>query len=188
LSHAAWGLQGRTVLLSVGRMDTRERYKGHDRVIMALPQLLAAGHDVVYIVLGDGDDLERLLALAAANGVAERVRCMGAVGRETLIEAYRMADIFVMPSTGEGFGIAFLEAMASGTPAIGLDVAGARDALGEGELGTAVAESELADALGRALERPRPDGAALAAAVRRSFGRERFAAGARLALARLSSA
>ena len=50
------GLQDKRVLLTVGRMDSRERYKGHDRVIAAIPQLVAAGHDVVYLVVGEGDD------------------------------------------------------------------------------------------------------------------------------------
>ena len=129
----------------------------------------------IYVVIGEGDDRARLEMLAREAGVGERVRFLGAVGRQTLVEAYRMADLFVMPSTGEGFGIAFLEAMASGTPALGLAVAGARDALADGELGMAVTESELLSALARALERPKPNGHALAAAVRARFGRERFA-------------
>ena len=54
---------------------------------------------------------------------------MGEVGPDTLVDAYRMADLFVMPSTGEGFGIAFIEAMACGTPALGLCVCGARTPL-----------------------------------------------------------
>ena len=62
--RAKWGLEGKRVLLTVGRMDARERYKGHDRVIEALPQLVAAGHDVIYVVLGDGDDVGRLKTTA----------------------------------------------------------------------------------------------------------------------------
>lgn len=73
----------------------------------------------------------RLEGLAREIGVSDRVRLVGALPRETLIGAYRMADLFVMPSTGEGLGVAFLEAMACGTPVLGLDVAGARDALCE---------------------------------------------------------
>jgi len=186
--RAAWDLQGKCVLLSVGRMDARERYKGHDRVIAAIARLVAEGHDVVYVVVGEGDDLPRLKTLAVETGVADRVRFMGAARRETLIDAYRMADLFVMPSTGEGFGIAFLEAMASGTPALGLAVAGARDALADGDLGTAVAEPEFLPTLMRVLARPKPNFHALAAAVRDRFGHASFAAGTRAALNRLMEA
>jgi len=93
-----------------------------------------------------------------------------------------------MPSTGEGFGVAFLEAMASGTPALGLDVAGARDALADGRLGTAVPEADLLSAIDRALAAPRPNPYALAGAARALFGRERFVAAAFAALSRLAEA
>ena len=147
--RAKWGLEGKRVLLTVGRMDARERYKGHDLVIEALPQLVAAGHDVIYVVLGDGDDVARLKTTALGLGVADRVRFMGEVGPDILVEAYRMADLFVMPSTGEGFGIAFIEAMACGTPALGLCACGARDAFGNGELGATTTEAELPAAIAR---------------------------------------
>jgi phosphatidylinositol alpha-1,6-mannosyltransferase len=186
--RAAWGLQDKRVLLTVGRMDARERYKGHDRVIDAIPTLVAAGHDVVYLLVGDGDDRPRLEARACGAGVADRVRFVGSVESPTLIEVYRTADLFVMPSTGEGFGIAFLEAMASGTPALGLGIAGARDALADGEFGTAVTDCALATALASALERPRREPEALSAAVRSRFGSESFATGARAAFTRVLTA
>jgi len=113
---------------------------------------------------------------------------MGAVGMDTLVQAYRMADLFVMPSTGEGFGIAFLEAMASGTPALGLAVAGAIDALGDGEFGTAVAEPDFAAALTRALAHPKANEHDLGAAVRSRFGRGLFVAGVRAAFNRMMEA
>lgn len=183
-----WGLQGRRVLLTVGRMDARERYKGHERVIAALPQLLALGHDVVYVVAGEGDDVERLRAVAAEQRLTDRVRFIGALSPDQLPDAYRAADVFVMPSTGEGFGIAFLEAMACGTPAVGLAAGGATDALGDGELGAAVAEADLTDTLARMLDAPRPDPRALSAAVKARFGRRPFEARARAALLRLLEA
>ena len=182
----AWELQAKRVLLTVGRMDARERYKGHDLVIAAIPQLVAAGHDVVYLIVGEGDDRKRLEALARQAGIADRVRFVGAVQLPKLIEIYRAADLFVMPSTGEGFGIAFLEAMASGTPAIGLGVAGSTDALADGELGALVRES-LAAALMRALERENPEPYKLAAATRARFGHESFSACACAVLERLSA-
>lgn len=186
--RAAWGLQGKRILLSVGRMSAEERYKGHDRVVAALPALLKDGLDIIYVVVGEGDDRARLQALAEETGVADRVRFVGVLDPATLVEAYRMADLFVMPSTGEGFGIAFLEAMACGTPALGLDVAGVRDALADGELGTLTSEAQLTEALARLLRQGKPDARALSAAVARRFGRESFAARACAAIAGLRNA
>ena len=171
-TRSALGLNGKRVLLTVGRMDSRERYKGHDRVIAAIPDLVK-GHDICYLVVGEGDDRSRLEALARNAGVSDRVVSWRG-GFTTLSEIYRAADLFVMPSTGEGFGVAFLEAMASGTPALGLDVAGSRDALGDGELGSVVPENEISEAIARLLNNAVPDRVTLAAAVRARFGRERF--------------
>lgn len=179
---------GKKLLLTVGRMDSRERYKGHDRVIAALPALIAKGHDPIYVVVGDGDDQPRLRDLARNGGVAERVHFLGRVGPERLADLYRAANLFVMPSTGEGFGIAFLEAMASGTQTLGLNVAGAADALGDGELGTLVSEDDLAAAIDRLLCTPTPHPRALSGAARAKFGREAFAIRVCAALDRLRAA
>jgi phosphatidylinositol alpha-1,6-mannosyltransferase len=174
--RARWGLAGKRVLLTVGRMDGRERYKGHDRTIRALPALIQRWPGVTYVVLGEGDDRARLQALAEAEGVEDHVKFMGPVDEATLIDAYRMADVFVMPSTGEGFGIAYLEAMACGTPAIGLDAAGARDAFADGRLSLLATESGLLDRLRELLNEPKPDPEALASAVRQRFGKPVFVA------------
>jgi phosphatidylinositol alpha-1,6-mannosyltransferase len=170
----AWGLQDKLVLLTVGRMDAREGYKGHDRVITALPQLLAAGYDVVYVVVGEGNDRARLQNIAAKLGAAECVRFVGVLDQDVLVDAYRMADLFVMPSSGEGFGIVFLEAIACGAPAFGLAEGGAVDALADGEFGTMASEAEFSAVLARLLAAPKPDPHALAAAVRSRFGYAAF--------------
>lgn len=179
-----WGLESKKVLLSVGRMSASECYKGQDRVIAALPELIAAGHDIEYVIAGEGDDRIRLELLTVEFGVIDRVRFVGALPRETLIEAYRMADLFVMPSTGEGFGIAFLEAMACGTPALGLDAAGARDALCDGELGQMAVEQGFTAALASMISTAGPESQMLSGAVRERFGRERFANSVRSAMLR----
>jgi phosphatidylinositol alpha-1,6-mannosyltransferase len=171
----AWGLTDKRVLLTVGRIDAGEGYKGHDRVMAALPELVAAGHDVEYVVVGDGDDCARLQNLAMERGVAERVRFVGVLAQDVLADVYRMADLFVMPSTGEGFGIAFLEAMACGTPALGLAAGGAVDALADGELGNMTSEAAFAPVVARLLATPRPDPHVLSVAVRSRFGRVAFA-------------
>jgi len=179
-----WNLEGKTVLLTVGRMSANERYKGHDRVIAALPGLIAAGLGVAYVVAGDGDDRPRLEDLARKANVSSYVRFVGSLSLLALIEAYRTADIFVMPSTGEGFGIVFLEAMACGTPALGLDAAGARDALCDGNLGYAVKEEDLGATLARLISTANPDPHVLSNAVRERFGRDRFVNAVRSAISR----
>lgn len=179
------GFEKRRVLLTVGRLDSRERYKGQDRVIAAMPELLAKGHDLIYLVVGGGDDRSRLERLAREAGVEDRVRFLGALKTEELVEIYRAADLFVMPSTGEGFGISFLEAMACGTPALGLGAGGATDALADGALGTIVEEGRLAASINKGLCAPKPDGQALAAAVRARFGRDLFQGSVNAVLARL---
>ena len=181
----AWAGEGKQILLTVARMDSRERYKGHDRVIAAIPDLVAKGHDICYAVVGEGDDRSRLEALARDAAVSERVRFLGAQELPSLIEIYRAADLFVMPSIGEGFGVSFLEAMASGTQALGLDVAGARDALADGEMGTVVAESELVATISHLLDQAKPDSRSLAETVRARFGRKQFAENTRNAWNRL---
>jgi glycosyltransferase involved in cell wall biosynthesis len=75
--------------------------------------------------------------------------------------------------------------MASGTPALGLGVAGDRDALADGELGTETSEADLAATIAQLLEEPRPDSLKLAAAVHERFGRKKFAGAASTALNRL---
>ena len=186
--RAVHGVLGKVVLLTVGRMDSRDQYKGQDRVIAAIPGLVSTGHDVHYLVVGQGDDQHRLEGLARERGVRDRVHFLGPVPSQELSEIYRAADLYVMPSSGEGFGIAFLEAMVSGTAALGLDIAGARDVLANGELGVCVQEGELVDAIHRALSGPKPDPNVLAAAARARFGREAFGIGVRAALSRLQQA
>lgn len=163
------------VLLTVGRLDAREAYKGHDRVIAALPALLAQEPGLSYVVAGDGDDRQRLEALARETGVSGSVRFLGYVPAPDLPELYRAADVFVMPSTGEGFGIVYLEAMASGTPAVGLAAGGAPDALGDGTLGHMATQATLAAVIRTALGASLTS-TALSEAVARRFGREAFTA------------
>ena len=74
----------------------------------SIPDLVKKGHDICYLVVGEGDDRSRLEALAVQLGLTARVRFLGATEPQTLLEIYRAADLFVMPSTGEGFGVTFL--------------------------------------------------------------------------------
>jgi phosphatidylinositol alpha-1,6-mannosyltransferase len=169
-----FGLGDERAILTVARLDDRDGYKGHDRIIRILPEIRRRGNDVIYLIAGLGPDIDRLRRLAADLEVEAQVRFLGMVPLEDLPDLYRAADLFALPSTGEGFGIVFLEAMASGTPAIGLAVGGASDALGDGDLGVCPRPEEFDDALLAMLAaRPRRD-PSLPVRIRERFGRERF--------------
>jgi phosphatidylinositol alpha-1,6-mannosyltransferase len=128
-------LRGRQVLLTVGRLIAAERGKGHDRMLQVLPELLKTHPKLVYLVVGDGDDRNRLEALALRAGLSDAVLFVGRIRPDELPDYYRLADVFVMPSTQEGFGIVFLEAAASGLAVVGGNRDGSVDALGDGANG-----------------------------------------------------
>ena len=106
--------------------------------------------NVVYLIAGHGADRARLEALAQSLGVADNVIFAGRVAPDELPQLYRLADLFVMPSTQEGFGIVFLEAAASGLRAIGGNADGSIDALADGAVGTAI-DPDDSEALVRAI-------------------------------------
>lgn len=161
-------------LLTVGRLAAGEAYKGHDRIIRALPELKTQAPNCHYQIVGQGDDKPRLIALAADLGVSNSVEFLDSVSADALPKIYAQADVFVMPSTGEGFGITFLEAMASGLPALGMGVDGSVDPLADGTLGFIANESNLVETILAAARGPR--GAALAAATLARFGQEKYRA------------
>ncbi len=185
----AWGLTNSHLLLTVGRLASAEQYKGHDVVIRALPHILSLIPDTRYLIIGDGDDRERLQRLAAAVGVADCVIFAGRASDAQLAAAYRACDVFVMPARtvlddkdpkGEGFGIVFLEAMAFGKPVVGPKVGAPAEFIRHGEHGLLVDPSspeEVADALVQLLtdrEQARQMGEAARTWVRQEFSQEKF--------------
>jgi phosphatidyl-myo-inositol dimannoside synthase len=142
-------------ILTVGRMSASEAYKGHDRIIAAMPAILARVPNARYRIVGSGDDVARLRQLAERMGVAERVVFAGQVADHDLPRYFASASAFAMPSTGEGFGIVFLEAAAAGLPVIGGNRDGSVDALADGRIGRLVdpgSQEEIVDAVAEALQ------------------------------------
>lgn len=127
-------LENSRVLTTVARLWKGDIYKGVDVTIRALPKIAKVIPDVKYVVIGRGDDQPRLAQLAKALGVADRVVFAGFVPDEALIDHYRLADVYVMPSK-EGFGIVYLEAMACGIPVIAGDDDGSADPVQDGRVG-----------------------------------------------------
>lgn len=145
-----YGAENRRVLLTLSRLSSSERYKGHERVINVIPRLLETCPDLIYIIGGEGDDIERLKGIVKKLRLQEKVKFIGPIAENELVDHYRMANVFVMPSTGEGFGIVFLEAAACGIPIVAGDQDGSVDVLLEGKLGCLV-DPGNADHLERAI-------------------------------------
>lgn len=129
-----YGLQDAKVLMTVARLWSGDIYKGVDVTIRALPKILSVFPAVKYLVIGRGDDRDRLEKLARELEVKDRVIFAGFVPTDELAEHYRVADAYIMPSQ-EGFGIVYLEAMACGKPVLSGDGDGSADPLQDGDLG-----------------------------------------------------
>lgn len=126
---------GSRILLTVGRLVSAEPGKGVDSVIRVLPDVLKAVPNAFYIVAGGGDLQGRLQELAREGSARDRIRFVGKLKPEQLRDYYSRCDIFVMPSVQEGFGIAFLEAMAFGKPVVAADRGGAPEVVQQGVTG-----------------------------------------------------
>jgi glycosyltransferase involved in cell wall biosynthesis len=150
-------------LVTVGHLVARKR---HADVLEALARLAPAHPGLRYAIVGDGPERAPLAALAARLGIAERVAFLGQLAPAAAREQAWRGDLFVLPSVDEAFGVASVEAMAGGVPAIGC----------AGEDGP----EEIA-AAGEGLVRvPARDPAALARAIERLLAQpgERSALGA----------
>jgi glycosyltransferase involved in cell wall biosynthesis len=151
-------LTGRKVIMTFGRLAPEERYKGFDEVLETLPALIEQEPDLCYMIAGDGGDRGRLEAKARNLGVASNVVFTGRISNKEKADYYRLADAFVMPSHGEGFGFVILEALACGIPVIASVADGTREAVRNGELGFVVDPDDsegLKAAIFEALARPR---------------------------------
>jgi phosphatidylinositol alpha-1,6-mannosyltransferase len=140
------------ILLTVGRWAASERYKGLDELIRVVPQLRANVPDLQLVAIGGGDDHPRLQAIATDLGVADRVHFLERLSREQIAACYARADVFALPSTGEGFGLVFLEAMAFAKPLVGAACGGTTDVVEDGVNGILVPPGDFA-ALVHSLER-----------------------------------
>jgi teichuronic acid biosynthesis glycosyltransferase TuaC len=106
----------RPTLVTVGQLIARKRQAD---VMRAMWILRDRRPDLRYRVIGDGPERDSLAALARQLGLQERVEFTGRLDHEEALRRGRDASVFVMPSTDEAFGVAYVEAMAAGLPAIG---------------------------------------------------------------------
>jgi len=152
-----WG--ERRVVLTAGRLQKR---KGQDMLIRALPKLRRAAPDVLYAILGDGEERSRLEQLVEQEGVQGNVQFLGEVNDGTLVDCYQQCDLFALPNRQvgvdiEGFGMVLLEAQSCGRPVLAGDSGGTAETMQAPHTGRIVncdSPEPLAAALEELLLRP----------------------------------
>ncbi|HIE33480.1 MAG TPA: glycosyltransferase family 1 protein [Thermodesulfobacteriaceae bacterium] len=137
-------------LMTVARLAREAHYKGVDLVIRALPELQSEFPNLQYVVIGGGDLLPRYHELAIKLGVSDRVHFLGE--RKDVARFLKAAEVFVLVSKGEGFGIVFLEAMYFRKPLLGASAGGIPEVVRDGVNGFLVPYGDL-KALTAALKR-----------------------------------
>jgi phosphatidylinositol alpha-1,6-mannosyltransferase len=143
--------EGRPFALIVARLAAEERYKGHDLLLEIWRDVMALIPGARLVVVGDGNDRQRLETKARQLALADAVAFLGRVTDGELDRLYRDCRFLVMPSSEEGFGLAFVEAMRAGKPCIAAKGA-AEEVVVDGETGLVVAPNDR-DALWSAVTR-----------------------------------
>lgn len=144
--RSRWGVAAAPLMITVARLVP---HKGQDMGIEALARLRGEFPDLHYVLVGMGHDESRLRALAVQRGVSDRVIFAGALSDDELSEAYATSTVYVGFSrldrgiNVEGFGIAFVEASASGVPVVAGDSGGVRSAVRNGETGWVVPPTDI---------------------------------------------
>lgn len=146
------------IIFTLTRLNSQEGYKGYDTLISVLPHLQQEQISFKYILAGkaDAEELQRMQTLIASLDLEERVIMPGFLADEEVTDHYLLADVFVMPSKGEGFGIVYTEAMACGLPVIAGNKDGSTEALQFGKLGLLVdpdSEEEISATVVNALNK-----------------------------------
>lgn len=149
---------GERMLLLVGRMDSREREKGHYALLDAWPRIFARYPDAQLVFAGPGDDRERISSRAEELGLSASVFVPGYLDERALHGLYARCHAFVMPSRQEGFGLVYLEAMSHAKACVGCRADGAEDVIVDGETGYLVNDPrdslELSAVVSRLFDEP----------------------------------
>lgn len=152
-----YGLEHKKVLLTVSRLSSTERYKGHDELISVMPRLILLYPDIRYLIVGDGDDRTRLEYKVSQLGIEDYVVFTGYISQEEKLDLYAISNVFVMVGAGEGFGLVYLESLACGTPVVGSILDASREVLLDGKIGELANPTDLdsiVEAVTRALMNP----------------------------------
>ncbi len=148
------------VLLTLTRLSFKDRYKGYTYVLDALVEIIKLTPNIKYILAGtyEADEKKNIDEKINLLGLQNNVVITGFLPEEELPLHFSLADIYVMPSIKEGFGIVFVEAMYYGTPVIAADADGSVDALLNGKLGLLIPPEnakEIVIALQKIIDNPK---------------------------------
>ncbi|MCX6772142.1 MAG: glycosyltransferase family 4 protein [Candidatus Micrarchaeota archaeon] len=103
------------IVLFLGRLTEQ---KGPVQFLHAAKKVLSKNPNVLFLVAGKGELLPMLINISLELGISDSVKFLGYVPEEEQQKLYKIADVYIMPSTSEPFGITALEAMSSGVPVI----------------------------------------------------------------------
>jgi glycosyltransferase involved in cell wall biosynthesis len=133
------------VIFTLTRLAVTEQYKGHDQVIKVISKLKDKFPGIRYVLSGKYDHKEeiRIQKLITEYKVDMQVILTGFIEDKDISDYFLLADLFVLPSKKEGFGIVFIEALAHGLPVICGDSDGSIDAIRNGKLGKAINPDDL---------------------------------------------
>ncbi len=134
---------GPPVVLSISRLSRSDSYKGIDHLVEAMPALRSVIPGVRLRIVGRGDALGGLQALATRLGVGDAVEFAGFLSDAELETEFRRCSLFALPSQREGFGLVYLEAMAHGRPCLGARAGGVPEVI-TGETGVLVEYGDVA--------------------------------------------
>ncbi len=123
------------MVLTVSRLEASEKYKNIELIIEAMPNILKEVPDTFYVIVGEGTDRHRLETMVNNKALNKKIIFKGNISASDLDSYYDSCDIFVLPSTGEGFGIVFLEAMYHSKPCIGAKAGGVPEVIEDGKTG-----------------------------------------------------
>ncbi|WP_184544947.1 glycosyltransferase family 4 protein [Mucilaginibacter sp. FT3.2] len=128
------------VIFTLTRLASTEQYKGYEHVIQAISSIKNNYPNIKYILSGKYDAKEeiRIKNLIEQHHATDQVILTGFIEEDELSDHFLLADMFVLPSKKEGFGIVFIEALACGLPVICGNADGSIDAIRNGELGHAI--------------------------------------------------
>lgn len=134
------GWDDRTVILTVGRLQKR---KGHDVMVRALQAIRKDVPDVLYVIVGDGEERSHLHRLVRELELGEHVRFLGEIDDRTMIRCYQQCQLFALPNRQvgrdiEGFGMVLVEAQACGRPVLAGASGGTAETMNVGTTGIVI--------------------------------------------------